>query len=61
MSRTLLEEARTPWVSAALLARVPTGFISGAQIFIEELLVIVVLVVVKHRLPSFFAPVTQRA
>ena len=49
------------WVSAVLLALVPTGFISVTQFFVEELLVFVVLVVVKHRLPSFFAPFTRRA
>jgi hypothetical protein len=48
------------WVSAVLLALVPTGFISGTQFLVEELLVFVVLVFVKHRLPSFFEPFTRR-
>lgn len=48
-------------VSAVLLTLVPTGFISGTQFLVEELLVFVVLVVVKHRLPSFFEPFTRRA
>jgi hypothetical protein len=49
------------WVSAVLLALVPTGFISGAQFLVEEILLFVALVVVKHRLPSFFEPFTRRA
>ena len=49
------------WVSAVLLALVPTGFISGTQFLVEELLVFVVLVIVKHRLPSFFEPFTRRS
>ncbi len=49
------------WVSVTLLGLVLAGFISGMQFFIEEVLVFVVLVVVKHRLLSFFEPFTRRA
>ena len=49
------------WVSLVLVALVPTRFISGTQFLIEELLVFVVLVAVKHRLPRFFEPFTRRA
>ncbi len=49
------------WVSVVLLALVPTGFISGAQFIVEELLLFGVLVLVKHRLPSIFDRFTQHA
>ncbi len=49
------------WVSVVLLALVPTGFISGAQFVVEELLLFGVLVLVKHRLPSIFDRFTQHA
>ena len=49
------------WVSLVLLALVPTGFISGTQFVVEELLVFGVLVLVKHRLPSIFDRFTQQA
>ena len=48
------------WVSIVLLALVPTGFISGTQFIVEELLVFSVLVLVKHRVPSFFERFTRR-
>jgi hypothetical protein len=49
------------WVSVILLALVPTGFISGAQFIVEELLLFGVLVLVKHRLPWIFDRFTQHA
>ena len=49
------------WVSLVLLALVPTGFISGAQFAVEEVLLFGVLVLVKHRLPRAFDRFTQRA
>ena len=49
------------WVSLVLVALVPTGFISGAQFVVEELLLFGVLVLVKHRLPSIFDRFTQSA
>ncbi|MBW2293971.1 MAG: hypothetical protein JRG94_16890 [Deltaproteobacteria bacterium] len=49
------------WVSLVLLALVPTGFISGVQFVVEELLLFGVLVLVKHRLPRAFARFEQRA
>jgi hypothetical protein len=49
------------WVSVVLLALVPTGFISGAQFVVEEVLLFAVLVLVKHRLPRAFDRFTQRA
>jgi len=49
------------WVSLVLLALVPTGFISGAQFMVEELLLFGVLVLVKHRLPRIFDRFTQQA
>ena len=49
------------WVSVVLLALVPTGFISGAQFAVEELLLFAVLVLVKHRLPRAFDRFTQHA
>jgi hypothetical protein len=49
------------WVSLVLLVLVPTGFISGAQFVVEELLLFAVLVLVKHRLPSIFDRFTQHA
>jgi hypothetical protein len=49
------------WVSLVLAALVPTGFISGAQFLVEELLLFGVLVLVKHRLPSIFDRFTQQA
>jgi hypothetical protein len=49
------------WVSIVLLALVPTGFISGVQFVIEELLIFGVLVLVKHRLPTIFDRFTQHA
>jgi hypothetical protein len=49
------------WVSLVLLALVPTGFISGVQFVVEELLLFGVLVLVKHRLPSIFDRFTQHA
>jgi hypothetical protein len=49
------------WTSAVLLALVPTGFISGGQFMVEELLLFGVLVLVKHRLPSIFDRFAQRA
>ena len=49
------------WVSLVLLALLPTGFISGAQFVVEELLLFGVLVIVKHRLPSIFDRFTQHA
>ena len=49
------------WVSVVLLALVPTGFISGVQFAVEELLLFGVLVLVKHRLPSVFDRFTQHA
>jgi hypothetical protein len=49
------------WVSVVLLALVPTGFISGPQFVVEELLLFGVLVLVKHRLPALFDRFTQRA
>ena len=49
------------WVSLVLISLLPTGFISGLQFVVEEVLVFIVLVVVKHRLPSIFQPFTRRA
>ena len=49
------------WVSLVLIALLPTGFISGLQFVVEEVLLFVVLVVVKHQLPSVFEPFTRRA
>ncbi len=49
------------WVSLVLLALVPTGFISGAQFVVEELLLFAVLVLVKHRLPRVFDRFTEQA
>lgn len=49
------------WVSLVLLALVPTGFISGAQFAVEEVLLFGVLVLVKHRLPRAFDRFTQHA
>ena len=52
------------WVSLVLVALLPTGFISGLQFAIEKALlfvVLVVLVLVKHRLPRVFEPFTRRA
>jgi hypothetical protein len=49
------------WVSIVLLALVPTGFISGVQFVVEELLLFGVLVLVKHRLPRIFDRFTQHA
>lgn len=49
------------WVSLVLLALVPTGFISGTQFVVEELLLFAVLVLVKHRLPTVFDRFTQHA
>jgi hypothetical protein len=49
------------WVSLVLLMLVPTGFITGTQFVVEEVLLFVVLVVVKHRLPAVFEPFTRRA
>jgi hypothetical protein len=46
-------------VSLVLLALVPTGFISGAQFAVEEVLLFGVLVLVKHRLPRAFDRFTQ--
>ncbi len=47
------------WVSVVLLALVPTGFISGTQFVVEELLLFGVLVLVKHRIPGIFDRFTQ--
>jgi hypothetical protein len=49
------------WVSVVLLALVPSGFISGAQFVVEEVLLFGVLVLVKHRLPRAFDRFTQHA
>ena len=49
------------WVSVVLLALVPTGFISGTQFVVEELLLFGVLVLVKHRIPGIFDRFTQHA
>ena len=49
------------WVSVVLLAFVPTGFISGTQFVVEELLLFGVLVLVKHRIPGIFDRFTQHA
>ena len=48
------------WVSLVLLILLPTGFITGLQFVVEEILIFIVLVVVKHRLPSIFEPFTRR-
>lgn len=49
------------WVSVVLFALVPTGFVSGTQFLVEELLLFGVLVLVKHRLPSIFDRFTEHA
>ena len=49
------------WVSLVLMALVPTGFISGTQFVVEEVLLFGVLVLVKHRLPRVFDRFTQQA
>ena len=49
------------WVSLVLLALLPTGFITGLQFVVEEVLLFVVLVVVKHQLPSVLERFTRRA
>ena len=49
------------WVSLVLIALVPTGFISGTQFVVEEVLLFGVLVLVKHRLPRVFDRFTQQA
>jgi hypothetical protein len=49
------------WVSLVLLALVPTGFISGTQFVVEEVLLFAVLVLVKHRLPRVFDRFTEHA
>jgi len=47
------------WVSVVLLALVPTGFVSGTQFVVEEVLLFGVLVLAKHRLPWIFDRFTQ--
>jgi hypothetical protein len=49
------------WVSGIQGALVAGGIISGLQFAVEEVLLFVVLVVVKHRLPSIFDRFIQRA
>jgi hypothetical protein len=49
------------WVSLVLLTLVPTGFISGTQFVVEEVLLFAVLVLVKHRLPTIFDRFIQHA
>ncbi len=49
------------WVSGLQGTLVGLGFISGLQFAVEEVLLFVVLVVVKHRLPSIFDRFVQSA
>jgi hypothetical protein len=49
------------WVSGIQGALIAVGFISGIQFAIEEILLFVVLVIVKHRLPSILDRFVQSA
>lgn len=46
-------------VSVILTALLPSGFVSGTQFIVEEVLMFGALVLVKHRLPSIFERFTQ--
>ena len=48
-------------VSGLLGALVATGFISGLQFAVEEILIFGVLVLVKHRIPGIFDRFLHRA
>lgn len=49
------------WVSVLQGALVATGFITGLQFVVEEVLLFAVLVIVKHRLPGALDRFVQKA
>lgn len=49
------------WVSLLQGALVATGFITGLQFAVEEVLLFAVLVIVKHRLPGALDRFVQKA
>lgn len=49
------------WASAMLGMMIPIGVITGLQFLVEELLLFVALILVKHRFPRIFDRFERRA